>query len=70
IMGYSMRTNRYRLTRWLNKDGGEVDRELYDHQSDPYENVSIANRPENKTLVEELTKQMQAGWKAAYTQGM
>ena len=70
IMGYSMRTERYRLTRWLNADGGEVARELYDHQSDPCENVNIADRPENKTLVAELTKQMKAGWKAAYNLGM
>jgi arylsulfatase A-like enzyme len=65
IMGYSMRTDRYRLTRWLNRDGSEAARELYDHQNDPREDVNIAARPENKALVEELTKQMQAGWKAA-----
>ena len=65
IMGYSMRTDRYRLTRWLNRDGSEAARELYDHQNDPQENVNVAERAENKTLVEELTRQMQAGWKAA-----
>ncbi len=63
VMGYSMRTDRYRLTRWLNRDGSEAARELYDHQNDPQENVNVAERPENKALVEELTKQMQAGWK-------
>jgi len=65
VMGYSMRTDRYRLTRWLNRDGSEAARELYDHQNDPQEDVNIADRPENQALVEELTKQMQAGWKAA-----
>jgi iduronate 2-sulfatase len=65
VMGYSMRTDRYRLTRWLNRDGSEMARELYDHQNDPQENVNVAGRPENKALVEELTRQMQAGWKAA-----
>jgi hypothetical protein len=60
-----MRTDRYRLTRWLNRDGSEAARELYDHQNDPREDVNIAARPENKALGEELTKQMQAGWKAA-----
>jgi arylsulfatase A-like enzyme len=64
VMGYSMRTDRYRLTRWLNRNGTEVARELYDHQNDPQENVNVADRPENKAVVEELTKQMQAGWKA------
>jgi len=65
VMGYSMRTDRYRLTRWLHRDGSEAARELYDHQTDPQEDVNIADHPENKILVEELTKQMQAGWKAA-----
>jgi hypothetical protein len=64
VMGYSMRTDRYRLTRWLNRNGTEAARELYDHQNDPQENVNVADRPENKAVVEELTKQMQAGWKA------
>jgi iduronate 2-sulfatase len=64
VMGYSMRTDRYRLTRWLNRNEAEVARELYDHQKDPQENVNIADRPENREVVEELTKQMQAGWRA------
>jgi len=64
VMGYSMRTDRYRLTRWLNRDGAEAAHELYDHQNDPQENVNIADRPENKALVAELTKQSQAGWQA------
>jgi iduronate 2-sulfatase len=64
VMGYSMRTDRYRLTRWLNRNEAEVARELYDHQTDPQENVNIADRPENREVVEELTKQMQAGWRA------
>lgn len=68
VMGYSMRTDRYRFTRWLNRDGSEAARELYDHRDDPQENVNIADRPENKALVEELTKQMQAGWTAARNQ--
>jgi iduronate 2-sulfatase len=65
IMGYSMRTDRWRLTRWLRRDGSEAARELYDHQKDPREDVNVAERPENKALMKELTKQMQAGWQAA-----
>jgi iduronate 2-sulfatase len=64
VMGYSMRTDRYRLTRWLNRDGTEAARELYDHLTDPQENVNIAERLENRALVDELTRQMQAGWQA------
>ncbi len=64
VMGYSMRTDRYRFTRWLRTDGQEFARELYDHQNDPQENVNVADRPENRELVEGLTRQMEAGWQA------
>ncbi len=65
VMGYSMRTARYRLTRWLQPDGTEVARELYDHETDPAENVNIAGSPEGKAVGEKLSEQMRAGWKAA-----
>lgn len=64
VMGYSMRTDRYRLTRWLKKDGTELARELYNHQADPQENENVAELPGNAALVRELTRQQQAGWKA------
>jgi len=67
LMGYSMRTERYRLTTWVNKgDVNKVDAvELYDHQTDPQENTNIAGDPANKELVAKLTAQWRAGWKAA-----
>lgn len=69
LMGYSMRTDRYRFTRWADRDDqSKVDAvELYDHQTDPQENINIADDPANKALVEKLTAQWQAGWKAAQT---
>lgn len=67
LMGYSMRTDRYRLTRWMSRDGREAAIELYDHQLDPQENVNLAGRPENQALVKELTEKMKGGWKAATT---
>lgn len=65
LMGYSMRTTRYRLTRWVDRKNSEkVDAiELYDHQIDPQENQNIAGQPDNKPLIEELTTQLLAGWK-------
>ena len=59
LMGYSMRTDRYRFTQWLHRDDlTKVDAvELYDHQTDPQENVNIAVRSENKALIEQLTTQ-------------
>lgn len=67
LMGYSMRTCRYRFTRWVDRDEpGRVDAvELYDHETDPQENVNIAGDPKNAALVEELTRQSLAGWRAA-----
>jgi iduronate 2-sulfatase len=71
LMGYTMRTDRYRLTRWIRTDspGGaakmdaaDVDAvELYDHQADPQENTNIAAVPENAELVARLTRQWPAG---------
>ncbi len=63
-MGYSMRTDRYRLTIWLQRDDhNQVDFvELYDHQTDPQENTNIAHRPANAELVKQLTAQWKAGW--------
>ena len=64
-MGYTMRTERYRYTRWQNPKGEIVGREIYDHQSDPLENINIANRPEHAQLLESLDQQMRAGWREA-----
>ncbi len=63
-MGRSIRTGRYRFTQWMrrNKLGGI---ELYDHKSDPQENINIANDPENTELVKQLTDQLKAGWSKA-----
>ena len=67
LMGYSLRTDRYRLTRWLHADDhSKVDAvELYDHQRDPQEDENIAAHPAHAELVERLTAQLQAGWQAA-----
>lgn len=67
LMGYSMRTPRYRFTRWVARDDHSkvYAVELYDHQTDPMENVNIADDPANKRLVKKLTRQWLAGWKGA-----
>ncbi len=60
VMGYSMRTDRYRLTRWVERDDPEkaVAVELYDHRNDPGENVNVAADPANAALVEQLTARL------------
>lgn len=66
IMGYSMRTDRYRYTEWLPRNGGQpVARELYDHQIDPREDVNLASLPEQRELVGQLSGQLHMGWQAA-----
>jgi arylsulfatase A-like enzyme len=67
-MGRSIRTDRYRYVEW-EKDGEIVDRTLYDHQTDPGENVSVADDPEYAETVAELSMRLQRGftgdgWKA------
>ena len=66
-MGRSIRTDRYRMTRWTQTNnpkrlGGL---ELYDLDSDPQENTNIAGSPKNANLVRQLTAQLDAGWRAA-----
>ena len=65
-MGYTMRTDRYRLVVWRdhrNPNAEPVFVELFDHKSDPLETKNIAE--ENPGTVAELIKQLNAGWKQA-----
>jgi arylsulfatase A-like enzyme len=67
LMGYSMRTDRYRFTVWVSRtDHSKVDAvELYDQQKDPQENTNIANDPANAELVSRLMDQWRKGWSGA-----
>ncbi|MFH0988861.1 MAG: sulfatase [bacterium] len=66
MMGYSMRTDQYRYTEWIDQKTNEVkERELYDLKNDPLCKESIVFKPENKMLVEKLHEQMKAGWQKA-----
>jgi hypothetical protein len=66
IMGYSMRTERYRYTEWQDLKSGKVEAvELYDHEKDPAENVNGAELPENADTVKRLAEMLKAGWREA-----
>ncbi len=55
VMGYSMRTNRFRYTEWRAFDTGDiVARELYDHASDSRETVNLAKHAEFKEPLRKL----------------
>ena len=68
-MGHSIRTERYRFTLWQDPQGKLIATELYDHRADDGENANIANRPENVSLVKQLTEQLNKGWKASLPPG-
>jgi len=66
FMGRSMQTDRYRYVEWHDwVDGRLVAAELYDHETDPLENVNIADAPGREELVRQLSRQLRAGWRAA-----
>lgn len=68
IMGYSIRTARFRYTEWMDKNFTTampydkkhvVAREMYDYRKDPLETENIANKPEyaqDKLRLEKLFK--------------
>ena len=64
-MGYTMRTEHYRYTEWLDRENNVVARELYDYRIAPTETVNLALRPEHAGLVRRLSEQLHAGWRHA-----
>lgn len=71
IMGYSLRTKRYRYIEWIHfnhttckGNWSEVyDKELYDHKIDPNENMNLVYLDELQPLVKVLNKQLILGWR-------
>jgi len=51
IMGYSVRTERYRYTEW---DGGRAGAQLYDYDNDPAELKNLAGDPKYADVAKEL----------------
>lgn len=65
VMGYAMRTDRYRLVVWKDRrrpNDQPLFIELYDHLSDPGETVNIATT--NSELVKKLMVQLDKGGKS------
>lgn len=62
VMGYAIKTDRYRYTEWVKESTGEImARDLFDHQTDPDENYGIAANPENEQIVKELSLLLNKG---------
>ena len=53
--GYSIRTERYRYTEWLE---GRAGRELYDHQNDPSEVHNLAMKDDHREQVKNLSSML------------
>ncbi len=66
LMGYAMRTDRYRLVLWRDRRDPEAEPlfvELYDHADDPHETRNVADA--HPDVVRELRRRFDAGWQAA-----
>jgi len=57
--GDSVKIDTYRYTEWRDKNGKVYARMLYGHHIDPFENVNISELPENKEVVEKLSKMLE-----------
>ena len=66
VMGYTIRTERYRFVEWQNwKTKAVVARELYNLRDDPHEMKNIAGEAESSSVLTRLAKGLAKGWKAA-----
>jgi iduronate 2-sulfatase len=64
-MGYAIRTDRFRFVEWLVPGTDFRAYELYDHLTDPDENVNVASQPQFRQQFEQLKHKLHAGWRAA-----
>lgn len=68
-MGYTMRTPKYRFTKWVNKKTGEtLANELYDHTTEHSEMENLANNNEYKELLETLNQRFETAYNKAHKQ--
>ena len=65
-MGYSVRTDRYRYTEWVNWETRELAAtELYDHQHDPAETRNVTAQEDYADQREKMAAILDAGWTSA-----
>lgn len=79
IMGYSIRTNRYRYTVWMGNDFKStqpydedlvVATELYDYEKDPMETVNFANEDTYSKIRHEMDKLMSSYFQSQVIEGI
>jgi iduronate 2-sulfatase len=55
VMGYSLRSDRYRYTEWRDHENGKIRaRELYDHEHDPGENTNAIYDAQHSQAITDL----------------
>jgi iduronate 2-sulfatase len=59
--GDTLRTSDYRFTEYTDREQGPIARMLYDHRTDPGENVNVAEADEIETVAEDLTMRLRQG---------
>jgi len=59
--GDTIRTDKYRFTEYADAKGKFLSRMLYDHETDPGEDVNISERKDNETVVRELAEMLNEG---------
>jgi iduronate 2-sulfatase len=65
IMGYALRTERYRYVEWQDwKSKDIVARELYDFKDDPFEISNVAGEEKNRPVIVELSERLARGWQS------
>jgi arylsulfatase A-like enzyme len=59
VIGYSMRTEKYRYTEWIHIESGKtLAMELYDHTIDSLENHNVANDKASEALIGQLSSRL------------
>ena len=67
VMGYSVRTERYRYTRWQDTTGTVVAQELYDHQNDPIAYQNLVGNAKYADTVRQLEILLAQEWANSLT---
>ncbi len=72
LMGYAMRTDRYRYIRWQERNSTQkvVAQELYDHQTDPNEMNNLAALVENQELVAKMDSLFNIEYELAHQEAL
>lgn len=65
----TVRTKRYRLTRYLDEDGNAILTELFDYDEDPHETRNWADDPAYATARKDLESLLASGWQGVRPSG-